>query len=202
MGSYLNALADGIECRRNERGHSYYSIPCETCGKEIRSTRYIRSVTYLCPYCKKVAKVKQKIALEQISGIETPCDKRFARAVEKIEKQVNDFPKYQKAIELAKTRAENYGSIPEAMVAIELLKNGHRVIPQQKVGKYRIDFVLPQHKIAIEVDGELYHRNNRNPEREGTLQLSLGLDWKIAHIPSELIAKDIKKLERIIRSLK
>ena len=44
----------------------------------------------------------------------------------------------------------------------------------------------------------MYH-SQANNKREATIQLSLGLDWKIIHIPAELIEKNIKKLKTIIR---
>jgi very-short-patch-repair endonuclease len=198
---YLEALEDGIEFVQQKNGW-YYLIPCELCGVKIKGWQYGRKRTYLCKYCRDAINKKEKILLDHIAGIETPAEKRFCKAVENIEKQVKHFEKYEKAIKMAKGRAEKYASIPEAMVAIELLKNKHRVIPQQRVGKYRVDFVLPDEKKAIEVDGELYHRNKRNDGREGIIQLTLGLDWKIIHIPAELIAKDIRKLEKAINITK
>lgn len=91
-----------------------------------------------------------------------------------------------------------YGSIPEAMVAIELLRLGYRIIPQQKVKKYKVDFAIPKEKIVIEVDGYVYHKDSYKGDREAIIQLALGLDWKIIHIPAELIAEDITKLKSAI----
>ena len=84
------------------------------------------------------------------------------------------------------------------MVAIELLKLGYSIIPQQKVTKYKVDFAIPKQKIVIEVDGSLYHKERYGGGREATIQLALGMDWRIIHIPAELIAEDIQKLKTII----
>lgn len=202
------AIEDGVTIVETEWGNTdfgygiikrgYYLIPCEVCGEDVKNGQFSRERNYLCDRCKISVKKKEKIAHEYLEGIFTPCEKRFAKAVENIKKQVRDFSKYENAIKIAKSRLEKYGSVPEAMVAIELLKNKHRIIPQQKVGKYKVDFALPDIKKIIEVDGELYHRNNRSPNREGTIQISMGMDWKILHIPAKLIAKDIAKLERAI----
>lgn len=196
--SYIEALEDGIEKIYDGVPGGIYLVPCEVCGTKLRHRQYSRKRTYVCDYCKGVIKKKEKILLEHLEGIETQAEKRFAKAVENIRKQVKDFGKYERAIELAKTRVERYGSVPEAMVAIELLKNKYRIIPQQKVGKYKVDFALPDQKKVIEVDGELYHKNNRNSKREGEVQIALGFSWKIIHIPAELISKDITRLVKII----
>jgi very-short-patch-repair endonuclease len=195
---YKEALEDGIQYVGVEFGRGHFLIPCEICGRNIIKTQYSRKRNYLCDYCKGVTKKKEKIYLEHLVGIETPNEKRFRKAAENIKSQVRNFKDYDKAIETAKTRAEKYGSVPEAMVAIELLKNKYRIIPQQKIGKYRVDFALPDQKKVIEVDGEIYHKNNRNCDREATIQFTLGVSWKIIHIPAELISNDITKLVKIL----
>ena len=35
--------------------------------------------------------------------------------------------------------------------------------------------------------------------REAEIQFAIGLDWKMIHIPAELIRKDIQKLDEIIK---
>ena len=87
------------------------------------------------------------------------------------------------------------------MVAIELIRIGYSIIPQQKIKKYKVDFAIPKEKIVIEVDGSIYHKDVYKGYREAIIQLSLGLDWKIIHVPAEYISKDIQKLEQIIKIL-
>ena len=178
-----------------ERIHSRcYMIPCEICGKKVRRTQFSFKRRYICDYCNGTIKKKEKI---QIPSTKTKNEIRFDKAVEEIEKQVKSIEEYENAIRIAKTRCERYGSIPEAMVAIELLKLKHKIVPQQKIGKYKVDFVVTDIKTVIEVDGETYHRKI-NWDREATIQTSLGFDWKVKHIPSELIRKNINKLKEII----
>ena len=54
----------------------------------------------------------------------------------------------------------------------------------------------------VEVDGEIFHAKERNENREATIQISLGFDWKIIHIPAEKIRKNISKTDIIIKRLK
>ncbi len=53
--------------------------------------------------------------------------------------------------------------------------------------------------MIIEVDGQLFHKNIYKSDREAEIQLKIGLDWKIVHIPAELISKDIQKLNKVIQ---
>lgn len=194
---YREAIEDGIKTIGTSRV-AYY-IPCEICGKEIKKTQYSRKRTYVCDYCKGLIKKKERAAIpKELENVETRREKQFRHAVEKIKNQVNNFEKYEKAIEIAKTRTELYGSIPETMVAIELIRLGYKIIPQQKIKNYKVDFTIPKEKIVIEVDGSVYHKDIYKGDREAIIQLSLGLDWKIIHIPAELIAEDITKLKNAI----
>ena len=207
--SKIEAEYDGIESYydheigyRGSKGAVIYKIPCEKCGKILLKKQYSRARTYLCEYCRGLIKNKKKALLSkelnEYDGVKTNKEKSFDKAVDKIKKQVKDFSLYNKPIQIAYTRCERYGSIPEAMVAIELLKLGYSIIPQQKVTKYKVDFAIPKQKIVIEVDGSLYHKERYGGGREATIQLALGMDWRIIHIPAELIAEDIQKLKTII----
>ena len=81
-----------------------------------------------------------------------------------------------------------------------LLKLGYNIIPQQKIGRYKVDFAIPDQKLVIEVDGELYHGCEGEGKREATIQISLGFAWKIIHVPAEWIEKDIRKLKKVIEA--
>lgn len=207
--SKLEAKYDGIESyydanigMRGRKGAEVYKIPCEKCGFIIHKTQYNRKRTYLCDYCKCLIKEKEKALfseeLNKLEGVKTNKEKSFDKAINNIRKQVKDFTKYEKPIRIAQTRCQKYGSIPEAMVAIELLKLGYSIVPQQVVTKYKVDFAIPSKKLVIEVDGKLFHKDVYSGDREAIIQLALGLDWKILHIPAELIAENITKLKSIL----
>lgn len=178
---------------RGHMGSWVYKCNCERCGKTVVRINLRRDSLILCEYCQKaIAKKKKMLEIDQT---ETKCERRFKQAVKNIKSQVNSFSDYESAINIAKTKCECYGSIPEAMVAIELIKLKYSIIPQQKISKYKVDFALPKQKMILEVDGTAFHKNKYNGDREAIIQLALGTDWKIIHINAELIAKDIKKLK-------
>lgn len=197
------ARRDGIKSERGpgrgrKDGVINYLIPCSECGTIIKRQIYNGDKVYLCPICKRNETRKKKAYEDKFINVETKWEKRFNSAVENISKQVRNFNDYEDAIRLARTRLNDYDSIPEAMVAIELVRLGHSVIPQQKIGRYKVDFALKDIKTIVEIDGELYHKNIHKNDREATIQLCLGFDWKIIHIPASFISKDIQKLEKII----
>lgn len=185
---------------RGVRGAWVYLVQCSKCGATMKSLVYGPNRQFVCPECKYKLKVKRReIEADLLDGLTTKSDRRFMAAVDKIRKQTKGFDeKYSRAVNLAGKAREKYGSVPEAMVAIELLYLGYKVIPQQRIGKYRVDFYLPDERIAVEVDGSLYHQKQKT-NRDAVIQLSLGMDARIVHIPAELIAENIHKLERCIK---
>lgn len=195
------AISQGVEVLRQDppscRNINTYNIPCEICGDMIHKTAYSPKRTYICQYCR--GKIKKKTAPVIPEVVETKKEKQFKKAVEKIKFQVRNFSQYETAIRIAEQKCECYGSIPETMVAIELIRLGYSIIPQQKISKYKVDFAIPKQKLIIEVDGSLYHKEIT--EREAVIQFNIGLDWKIIHIPAERIEKQINKLDAVIKAL-
>ena len=196
--SDIFAKKDGIEVVRHY-GLATYLVPCKRCGKIVRRRTYNPKRKNLCEYCELVYERKCEAIEQEIWDlIKTPKEQTFDKAVAKLYKQVKNFDSYKEAIEIAKKRTERYDSIPEVLVAIELIKLGYSIIPQQRVGRYRVDFAIPAEKLIIEVDGGLYPPNGPKAGRDGDIQLSLGLDWKILHIPADWISNHIKMLKKVI----
>lgn len=202
--SNIDAKRDNITTtlEGNEYRHYIaYHIICDSCGKEYVKRRYKSDDEHICDRCRyyknKTVKAKKRL-LEELQETRTKNEIKFDKAIEEMKRQVKWNAKYQHCADIAKERVELYGSIPEMMIAIQLLYLGHRITPQQKIGKYRVDFLLPKLKTVIEVDGEMFHKKPK-ADREATIQLSLGLEWNIIHIPAELIRKDILKLALILQ---
>ena len=195
------AISQGVEVLRSDppsgRNINTYNIPCEICGSMIHKTAYSPKRSYVCHYCKGKIKKKEKAVI--LDTGETKKEIQFKKAVEKIRSQVRDFSQYENAIRIAEQRCELHGSIPETMVAIELIHLGYSIIPQQKISRYKVDFAIPKQKLIVEVDGSLYHKEIT--EREAAIQFNIGLDWKIIHIPAERIEKKIQKLNAVIKAL-
>lgn len=203
--SEIYAERDGITVENvfpsNRRSYRLYHIPCAKCGRIVKRKVYNGDKAYYCDICKNDLVKKQKaLEHELLDEILSKGERRFIKAEEKLLKQVKKPEAYANAIRIAQTRANYYGSIPEAMVAIELIKLGYAIIPQQGIGRYKVDFALPNEKLIVEVDGGLYHQDI-NPDRDNYIKLCLGLDWEIVHIPAEWVSKDIRRLNKVLKEV-
>ena len=202
--SDMYAERDGIAVemeRGARRTRKVYHIPCAKCGRITDRYVYNGDKAYYCDICKNDLVKKQKtLEHELLDEILSKGEQRFLKAKDKLLKQVKKPEAYANAIRIAETRANFYGSVPEAMVAIELIKLGYAIIPQQGIGRYKVDFAIPNEKLIIEVDGGLYH-SDTNPDRDNYIKLCLGLDWEIVHIPAEWVSKDIRRLNRVMKEV-
>jgi very-short-patch-repair endonuclease len=70
-------------------------------------------------------------------------------------------------------RIEQGGTLPERLVRTALDELGLFYVPEQPMGAYTIDFYLPDHRIALEVDGAYWH--SLNPHRDQRRDESLTL---------------------------
>ena len=189
------AREDGIVCRRGR-----FDIPCSVCGTEIiRSATYRRGFRYICEDCKSIEKGKSN----EYYFIKK--ETKFRDAVSRIEVIVGDLKEYENAInKVYKTLHHTgwYKSTEEIMVAIELLKNGIKTIHQQKVDRYRVDFVLPEYKALLEVDRKPFHSDRRKEGiRDGNILLKMGLEWEMIRMDTDYINKDIRQLVPSIKAI-
>ena len=139
--SDMYAERDGItvECVNpsGRRGtYKLYHIPCAKCGRIVKRKIYNGDKAYYCDICRSgLAKKEKALEHELLDEILSKEEQRFLKAKDKLLKQVKEPEAYKRAIQIAETRANYYGSIPEAMVAIELIRLGYAIIPQQAIGR-------------------------------------------------------------------
>lgn len=73
-------------------------------------------------------------------------------------------------------------------------KYGVEVMPQYEIGRYRIDFVMPEQKVAIELDGHDYHKTKaqrtNDTERERYLQKQ---GWQVIRFTGTEIYKNVQQ---------
>lgn len=199
MGCRLTAeelAVFGVERIEKNGSRAKYLVPCDVCGIKFISYSYNTSNVYKCRNCKdkhiEIDKRMKKLLKDKVEheeadeiGIDHEHYQRFESASSKF------GLKYYFAIEQASTVMNKFDSIAEAMACIELLYIGVRVIPQQKVGRNRVDFCLPDYKAIIEIDGALYHQDpNKDYWRDVALQKRLGDDWIIKHVPAEAVKQN------------
>lgn len=85
---------------------------------------------------------------------------------------------------------DKFSSIPEAAVAIQMEKIGLKYEAQKEVAGKRVDFYIPEIKIILEIDGELYHTDeNKTFLRDREIMREVGDEWEIVHIEASKVPK-------------
>lgn len=195
---YKEAIEDGIRIVSGFNYTAYYP-KCHICGEEMKVMAYIRNTEYTCKQCK----LKEYLADKEIKNeySKEAKEKKFNNAIKRIEKSVGrNISKYEKAIEVVHKNLYKdnwFESTEEIMVAIELLKNNVKLRHQVKVGIYRVDFVLENEKVILEIDGKIFHTEKTKPKeqvRDNILLMKFGLAWEVIRITDEYVNNNIKKL--------
>lgn len=200
--SHKEALEDKIPIQKDSKGFNWYYPPCKICGTPVPNWGYIRSANYIYNSCRK-----ELVKLEFESRGDLTVDKKeekLQRALKRIEK-VTNIDDYEKAIVLVRRGFNNtswYQSTEEIMVALELVKQGIKAHHQVKVYDYRVDFVIPDLKVALEVDGPIYHNKNmKETIRDEVIAQKLGDGYEVIRISTENINLNITKLLPAIKAV-
>lgn len=88
-------------------------------------------------------------------------------------------------------KKQNLASADEVIVAIMLLDESYEFKIQYQIGKYRVDFFIPEEKIVLEVDGYMHeHKNIEDSKRDIEIRGILGKDWEVVRIPTKYIEQN------------
>lgn len=158
-------------------------------------------------YCDKCAKeVEEEDKRERELYIKLKKREMFKKAVSILEKQNTNMYKYKEAIEVVEGYLEKnpdkFDSSYEVLAAIVLVQNRIYSKMQYKIGRYQVDFLLPELLVVLEIDGERHkNRKGYDTSRDIQLQKALGEGWDIIRIPTDLLDKDAKKLPEAIHKV-
>ncbi len=194
---------------RGRKSTTAYIIKCTRCGREVVRLQLIMSKPVYCNICKRGVKEKMNVAkrieqqdarmLESMCDIDHVCEDRFYNASQIVRRVGN----CEQAIIDAYSYAAKFDSVPEAVTAIILLSCDIHIVPQAKIfndNRRSVDFMLPDHKAIIEVDGALYHTNKEEQYwRDEEIKGILGDDWIVLHLPADDIAKKPKVFKALIK---
>lgn len=199
--SWIEAKEDGIPFVKDKNSYTVYYPPCHICETPVYSWSYIRGKSYTCPECRKEL-VRQKLEQKKDAGKSAKLDE----AIKRISKH-SDIAGYDKAINSVKKCLDHPGwfqSTEEIMTALELLRNGYKVHHQVRVFDYTVDFVLPELKIALEIDGSIYHGKGRQEKqelRDEIIANKLGDGWQMVRISTDDINTNITRLIPAIKTV-
>lgn len=194
-------------------------IKCWNCGAIATETKAFtydwifkapepREVSpYVRCYCDKCVKeVEAKEKEERELYIKLKKREMFRKAVRILEKQDTKMYDYKDAIEVVEEHVENhpdkFDSSYEVLAAIVLVHNRIYSKMQYKIGRYQVDFLLPELFVVLEIDGERHvHKKAYDTKRDIQLQQMLGDGWDIIRIKTDYLDKDAKKLPDAIRKV-
>jgi len=202
--SYKDAIEDGILTEKDSNGFDWYYPPCRICGAPVGVWKYIHGAEYTCKGCRESLIAFKNNDKKTTS--KSKKEKKLAEAVKRIGK-VADIAKYDEAIIKVRNNFDNplfYQSTEEIMVALELLRKGIVGYHQVCVYNYRVDFVIPQYKVALEIDGVPFHgkeKQNYAQQRDEIIVGKLGNDYEIIHITTSSINTNITRLIPAIKAV-
>lgn len=184
---------------------SYYPS-CSICGSPAKSPVYFRNAEYSCQLCRARMMAIRCHLTNDSSVMEK--ETRLKKALKRISK-VAEVAEYDDAVEKVRKgfcMKNHYQSTEEIMVALELLRKGFTIYHQQEVASYRVDFLIPALSVVLEVDGEIYHGSDRLSKaraemRDCIIEETLGGGYKVVHIPTRYINKNVRKLVPAIKAL-
>lgn len=174
--------------------------------RDISEMDEVQPFWYRC-YCKECAeKVKNRDNEEMQEYIRLKKRMMFKKALRILESQGTNMYEYREAIDVVEDHLENnpdkYDSSYEVLAAIVLVYNRIYVKMQYKIGRYQVDFLLPELLVVLEIDGER-HKNRKlyDTKRDIYIQNALGEGWDIIRIKTDYLDMNAKKLPEAIEKV-
>ena len=129
---------------------------------------------------------------------------KFKRAIEILCKQPNmNIEKYKEEIETIREYIEKFptkfDSAHEVVAAIILLSSRINIKIQASINDYKVDFMLKDEFIILEIDGER-HRSKLDYDfkRDVEIRNILGSEWEIIRIETKYIESNVEKLYDVL----
>lgn len=202
--SWCEAIEDGIPVIKDKASFNGYYPPCHICGTPVYSWSYIRGALYTCPECRKEL-VRQEMDKKQ-RQMSVDKSAKLDEAIKRISKHA-DISGYDEAIKSVRKCLNHPGwfqSTEEIMAALELVRNGMKVHHQVCIYDYTVDFILPELRVALEIDGVIFHGKDKQKQqalRDEVIENKLGDGWQIVRISTDNINTNITRLIPAIKGV-
>jgi very-short-patch-repair endonuclease len=193
-----------FEMIRGGVGNEMYKTPCNSCKKPVFTWMKRQNIIYKCKPCRVIERQQEKEKNNPLRTLE--AERRLEIAIEYLEKK-DILEDYSKALDIIGEKIYRTGwfqSSNEILVALEIIRKGYKVRHQVKMGKWKVDFQIPELKTILEIDGVLYHNKETKPKeklRDSSIIAYLGPEWEVIRINENLIKKNIQKLIPAIKRI-
>ncbi len=201
---YKEAIEDNIPIQKDKQGFEWFYPPCRICGAAVPTWGYIRGTKYICRECRKLLVSQYRDSVQSTeAGKKT---RKLESAIKRIRK-VAPIEKYRRAIGIVQKHLDRPGwfqSTEEIMTAIELIRRNLKIRHQVKVFDFSVDFVIPEYKVALEVDGKPFHgkdQEEKQRKRDEVIQWKLGEGWEVIHIDANSINMNVTRLLSAIKGV-
>ena len=180
-------------------------MKCWICEKEIcMDSKGVCNRVY-CPECEE--KHNEEVKKDKANYVILKKKMMFERAMELMENQGCNMSAYRNsAVRVQRYLYSNwdkFDSAYEIIAAVILIKDGLQIKMQHKVGRYQIDILIPDKKIALEIDGDRHkYRQEYDSQRDLEIKDALGDGWEIVRIGTQYIDKDCRKLVEAMTAVK
>ena len=184
-------------------------IKCWCCGKTATKTSRngnFLNVSYRC-YCAECFKeVTETDKRENEMYIYLKHKRMLLSALTILENQNTNMYQYKEAIEAVSEHLEEnpdkYDSAYEVLAAIVLIQNRIRCKPQYPIGRYHVDFYLPELRIILEIDGDRHKYNKtKDSKRDATIKNLMNGQVDIIRIRTDFLDSNARKLPEAIEKV-
>lgn len=184
-------------------------VKCWCCGKAATKTsrrgNYVeeRFRCYCADCFKTVIETEEK---ENQLYIYLKHKRMLMGALTILEDQNANMYKYREAIDVVSEYLEKnpdkFDSSYEVLAAIILIHNRIHIKPQYEVGKYHVDFYLPDMNIILEIDGDR-HKNNtgKDSKRDAAIKNIMQQGVDIVRIKTDYLDENAQKLPEAIKKV-
>lgn len=195
-------------------------VTCWNCGKVVKEYDAYSYDFYeitgevikmQMPYARKYCTECFKRMIEQDEQdkeeyIRLKKKEMFKRACRILERQGFKMYEHQEAIkavqEVVTEKPDKFDSSYEIIAGIILVHNRIYCKMQYKIGRYQVDFLLPEIGVVLEIDGERHkHHKVYDNNRDLYIKKQLGYGWDIIRIKTEYLDKNASKLVEAINAV-
>lgn len=185
---------------------------CWKCGKLItgdfswyhdEELPTVNQIAY-CECCYEKIKAADSKQLDKYIHLKKQM--MFRMAVNRLNRQCVPMYELKPAIKVVEAKVKSdpdkFDSSYEIQAAIILVHNHIYAKMQQKIGKYQVDFLLPEIGVVLEIDGERhqYHKKYDN-QRDAIISALLGPGWDIIRIDTKFLDQRSIKLPEAINAV-